>query len=75
VAVGLILAATLQQVQPPPPTQTSVQQTRVSLNVPPSLLLGALQRHLQSITAMADGKHGGLTAAHSDPPGGAGLPR
>ncbi|MDZ5460804.1 zinc ribbon domain-containing protein [Azohydromonas lata] len=47
VAVGLILAATLQQVQPPPPTQTSVQQSRVSLNVPPSLLLDELQRHLQ----------------------------
>jgi hypothetical protein len=47
VAVGLVLAATLEQVQPPPPTQTSAYQSRVSLNVPPSLLLDELQRHLQ----------------------------
>ncbi|WP_066334639.1 zinc ribbon domain-containing protein [Azohydromonas lata] len=47
VAVALVLAATLEQVQPPPPTQTSARQSRVSLNVPPSLLLDELERHLQ----------------------------
>jgi hypothetical protein len=47
VAVALMLAATLEQVQPPPATQTSSNQRRVSLNVPPSLLLDELQRHLQ----------------------------
>jgi hypothetical protein len=47
VAVALMLAATLEQVQPPPVTQTSARQSRVSLNVPPSLLLDELERHLQ----------------------------
>lgn len=47
VAVTLMLLATLDQVQQPPETQTSSEQLRLSLNVPPSLLLDELERHLQ----------------------------
>lgn len=47
VAAALMLLATLDQVQPPPETQTSSEQLRLSLNVPPSLLLDELERHLQ----------------------------
>ncbi len=46
-ACGLLLLAALQQVSPPPATQTSAEQLRLSLNVPPSLLLDELERHMQ----------------------------
>ena len=47
VAVLLSMFAVLGQVQPPPATQTSSEQLRLSLNVPPSLLLDELERRLQ----------------------------
>ena len=47
VGVLLSMLAVLGQVQPPPATQTSSEQLRLSLNVPPSLLLDELERHLQ----------------------------
>jgi hypothetical protein len=46
-AGALLLLAALQQVSAPPPTQTSVDQLRLSLNVPPSLLLDELERRMQ----------------------------
>ncbi|MFG6485973.1 zinc ribbon domain-containing protein [Roseateles sp. BYS78W] len=46
-AAGLLLLAALQQVSSPPPTQTSMEQLRLSLNVPPSLLLDELERRMQ----------------------------
>jgi hypothetical protein len=45
--VGLTVAALLAQVQGPPQTQTSSVQQRLSINVPPNLLLDELERHLQ----------------------------
>ena len=47
VAAALLLLAALKQVAPPPATQTSSEQLRLSLNVPPSLLLDELERHMQ----------------------------
>lgn len=47
VGLGLTVAALLSQVQGPPQTQTSAVQERLSINVPPNLLLDELERHLQ----------------------------
>jgi hypothetical protein len=47
VASVLLLCAALRQVAEPPATQTSSQQIRLSLNVPPSLLLDELERTMQ----------------------------
>ncbi|WP_077033970.1 zinc ribbon domain-containing protein [Pelomonas sp. KK5] len=46
-AVALSMLAVLGQVKPPPATQTSSEQLRLSLNVPPSLLIDELERRLQ----------------------------
>lgn len=46
-ASGLLLLAALNQIAPPPPTQTSAEQLRLSLNVPPGLLLDELERRMQ----------------------------
>lgn len=46
-ASALLLLASLRQVAEPPATQTSSEQLRLSLNVPPSLLLDELERRLQ----------------------------
>ncbi|WP_457418268.1 zinc ribbon domain-containing protein [Roseateles sp. P5_E7] len=46
-ASALLLLATLRQVAAPPATQTSSEQLRLSLNVPPSLLLDELERRMQ----------------------------
>lgn len=46
-AAALLLLATLKQIAPPPPTQTSSEQLRLSLNVPPGLLLDELERRMQ----------------------------
>lgn len=45
--VGLTVAALLGQVLGPPQTQISALQERLSINVPPNLLLDELERHLQ----------------------------
>jgi ribosomal protein L40E len=47
IAAVLLLLSTLQQVAASPATQTSVEQLRLSLNVPPSLLLDELERRMQ----------------------------
>jgi uncharacterized membrane protein HdeD (DUF308 family) len=47
VGVLLTMLAVLGQVQPPPATKTSSEQVRLSINVPPSLLLDELERRLQ----------------------------
>lgn len=46
-ASALLLLASLNQIAPPPPTQTSSEQLRLSLNVPPGLLLDELERRMQ----------------------------
>lgn len=46
-ASALLLLATLRQVTDAPATQTSAEQLRLSLNVPPSLLLDELERRMQ----------------------------
>jgi hypothetical protein len=46
-ASALLLLAALRQVADPPATQTSAEQVRLSLNVPPSLLLDELERTMQ----------------------------
>lgn len=46
-AAALLLLAALQQVASPPPTQTSSEQLRLSLNVPPSMLMDELERRMQ----------------------------
>jgi hypothetical protein len=45
--VALTMAAAIAQVQPPPPTATSSEQLRLSMNVPPGLLMDELERHMQ----------------------------
>jgi hypothetical protein len=47
IGLCLTVAALLGQVQAPPQTQTSAVQERLSINVPPALLLDELERHLQ----------------------------
>ncbi len=48
-ASALLLLASLKQIAPPPPTQTSSEQLRLSLNVPPGLLLDELERRMQEL--------------------------
>ena len=48
-ASALLLMASLKQIAPPPPTQTSSEQLRLSLNVPPGLLLDELERRMQEL--------------------------
>lgn len=47
VALGLVMLAVMAQVALPPMTRTSAQQLRMSVNVPPSLLMDELDRRFQ----------------------------